>query len=234
MIGVLLLFGVVRGVIVVVRFIRRRLIRCRHGARGAHGNPSLCPECAMEATERQALRRAEADRQASAEARRRQKEYDEYRARIRLPRFLALMNPYEFEHLVCEVYRRRGYEVKETPKSGDEGIDGFLRSEGKLYLLQCKRVKGGVGAPVVRDLYGAMVHEGAAGGILVTTGTATESARKWALGKPIEIVELNGFCDMVRSTFRENEVVPSSFQPWVRTEPKNVQLYHRRRRYRRY
>jgi restriction endonuclease Mrr len=191
----------------------------------------LCAQCAREAERRQAKLKAEADRQAAEDLSRRQREYDEYRSRIRLPRYLSLMDPYEFEHLVCEVFRRRGYKVQETPASGDDGVDGFLRSQGKLYLLQCKRVKGGVGAPVVRDLYGAMTHESADGGFLVTTGSASDSARRWASGKPIEIIELGKLSDMVRSTFPENEVVPDSFQPAVTPERETAPIFRRRRRY---
>jgi hypothetical protein len=213
---ILLLVGIVWVIVMVivmaVRAVMSSVVRCRHGVRGARSFPSRCPECAREIAEREAKQKAEAEQRAEDEKRRRQAIYAEYRARIRLPGYLYTMDPYEFEHLVCEVFRRRGYEVKETPKSGDDGVDGLLRKEGKLYLLQCKRVKKGVGAPVVRDFYGAMTHERATGGFLVTTGRTTEAARNWAKGKPITILELEKFSDMVRESFPENEIVPDDWQ----------------------
>lgn len=212
MIGILLLGGLVVVLAGVCAAVLGGVMRCRHGVRGARARPSRCPECVREIAEREAKQKAEAEQRAEDEKRRRQAIYAEYRARIRLPGYLYTMDPYEFEHLACEVFRRRGYEVTETPRSGDEGVDGLLKKEGKLYVLQCKRVKKGVRAPVVRDLYGAMMHEGASGGFLVTTGGTTESARSWARGKPITILELEEFSKMVKESFPENDVVPDGWQ----------------------
>lgn len=43
---------------------------------------------------------------------------------------------------------------------------------------------------VVRDLYGAMMHDGPeTKGYLVTTSTFSEAARAWAEGKPITLID---------------------------------------------
>ena len=195
-------------VYVVVESVRP----CRHGRWRAHARPSPCSLCEREAAQQQ----AEAERQAAVriaeEQVRRQKEYDEYRTRIRLPSYLEQMDPREFELLVCDLYTRQGYRVQVTPYSGDSGVDGYLRRDDKLYLLQCKRTKGSVGQPVLRDLFGTMTHEGAAGGIVVTTGKVSRQARKWAVGKPITFVESIELCAMIRRLYAEGEIVPDSWQ----------------------
>ncbi|MFZ2489551.1 MAG: restriction endonuclease [Anaerolineae bacterium] len=103
---------------------------------------------------------------------------------------LQAMDPSEFEVWVGELFRSRGYFVENTPDSGDHGIDLWVVSPfGERAIVQCKRYRGVVGEPVVRDLYGVMEHENAAQGFLVTTGSISDSAGAWAAGKPIELID---------------------------------------------
>lgn len=102
-----------------------------------------------------------------------------------------------FERLAQRLLREAGFQqVSVTGKSGDNGIDG----EGLLavnpfvsfkVLFQCKRYKGSVGAPVIRDFRGAMLGR-ADKGIILTTGTFTQDARKEARrdgAPPVELVD---------------------------------------------
>src|SRR5262249_42904771 len=102
---------------------------------------------------------------------------------------------------VCALFTRMGWDVEATPYVRDGGIDGYLRKDGQLILLQCKRVKGYVGEPVVRDLWGTIDHAKAIGGIVVTTGTVSSSARHWIRGKAIHVVELDELCSLMRKFF---------------------------------
>ena len=84
----------------------------------------------------------------------------------------------EFEHLVAEAYRRKGYRVAERGGAGaDGGIDIELRASGKTLVVQCKRWKNRtIGVELVRELLGAMTGEQAHGAIFVTTGSYTPDA----------------------------------------------------------
>ena len=100
------------------------------------------------------------------------------------------MDPSEFEAWVTQLFRSRGYFAKNTPDSGDHGVDLWVVTpNGERAIVQCKRYRGPVGEPVVRDLYGVMQHENTPLGFLVTTGTITEAASKWARGKRIEFID---------------------------------------------
>ena len=96
----------------------------------------------------------------------------------------------EFEELVAEAFRRKGYFVLENPEKGpDGGVDIRLRKNGNLILVQCKHWKSGkVGVKTVRELYGVMTAKQAYAGIIVTFGTFTEDAKKFATGKSIELI----------------------------------------------
>jgi restriction system protein len=64
----------------------------------------------------------------------------------------------EFEELVGEAYRRRGYTVKENAGAGpDGGIDLVLNKNGNTFLVQCKQWRScKIGVKVVREMYGLM------------------------------------------------------------------------------
>jgi restriction system protein len=50
----------------------------------------------------------------------------------------------------------------------------------------------------VRELFGVMTAEGADAAIFITSGQYTGDARRFAGGKPIELIERDGFLDLVR------------------------------------
>lgn len=99
----------------------------------------------------------------------------------------------EFENLCQSLLQQLGFEVETTKQSGDGGIDLIAYNHqaftsGK-YIVQCKRYSGGVGEPIVRDLYGVVAAERANKGILMTTGYFSMSAIKFASDKNIELID---------------------------------------------
>ena len=103
---------------------------------------------------------------------------------------LQAMDPGDFEAWVQQLFRSRGYFTTNTPDGADHGIDLWVVSpQGERAIVQCKRYRGVVGEPVVRDLYGVMQHEAAARGFLVTTGGISAAAGRWAQGKPIDLID---------------------------------------------
>ena len=103
------------------------------------------------------------------------------------------LSGFEFEDFCKELVEKMGFEVEPTKKTGDGGIDLIAYNHqpflsGK-YIIQCKRYIGSVGEPIVRDLFGVITAENANKGIIITTGTFTESARNFARGKAIELID---------------------------------------------
>lgn len=112
------------------------------------------------------------------------------------PRDILLdLEPIEFEWLIEELYKRFGYHTELSPKSNDKGIDivAIKNSTGKREktLVQCKRHRGNVGSPFVRDLLGVVASAKATKGILVSTSEFTGEAKKFAEDNPS--IELIGF-----------------------------------------
>ncbi len=96
----------------------------------------------------------------------------------------------DFERLVGEAYRRKGYTITETGGGGaDGGVDLVLNKNGETIFVQCKHWKmESVGVIIVRELLGVVYDKKASGGIVITSGTFTQEALDFARGNPIELV----------------------------------------------
>ena len=119
----------------------------------------------------------------------------------------------QFESLVGEVYRQRGYRVLENPGDGaDGGVDLRLKKNGKKVYVQCKHwKKRSVGVKVVRELYGVVTAKKADQGIVVTYGEFTPEARAFARGKPLVLIGGEKLGKMIREAQgpgRESSAAP--------------------------
>jgi restriction system protein len=111
---------------------------------------------------------------------------------------IASMDWEEFEHLCRELFERAfagsGAEVKVTQASRDQGVDAVVFDpdplRGGKTVIQAKRYTNIVDVSAVRDLYGAVINEGAVKGILVTTSHFGPESYSFAKDKPITL--LNG------------------------------------------
>lgn len=106
----------------------------------------------------------------------------------------------QFEALVGEAFRRKGYAITETGGGGaDGGIDLALKKEGETFLVQCKQWKATkVGVTTVRELYGVMAANGVTGGFVVTSGVFTDEARAFAIGQNIELMDGQALHALIR------------------------------------
>ncbi|MGO8931180.1 MAG: restriction endonuclease [Limisphaerales bacterium] len=129
----------------------------------------------------------------------------------------------DFEYLVAEAYRRRGFTVDYSlSKGSDGGVDLILQRDGRRSLVQCKQWKVfSVGRPVLQQMFGIVTAEGADEAIIVTSGQFTDEARAFARGKPMQLVDGPSLLELVTSVQagRENvskaepDPVPASVAP---------------------
>jgi len=110
---------------------------------------------------------------------------------------LATMDWQDFEHLIRELlakeHGREGPDVRITRASRDRGVDAVVFDpdplHGGKYVVQAKRYNNLVDVSAVRDLYGTMLNEGAARGILVTTSKYGRDAFDFASNKQITLID---------------------------------------------
>ena len=109
----------------------------------------------------------------------------------------------EFERLVGEAFRQRGFTVTGFGGPGG-GVDLALVKNGERFLVQCKHWRTQqVGVTVVRELNGVIAAMGAHGGYVVTGGQFTREAREFAQQSKVELINgqaLEEWIDGVRSS----------------------------------
>ena len=106
----------------------------------------------------------------------------------------------QFEAVVGEAFRRRGYTVAQAGRGGaDGGFDLELKKKDQAFLVQCKQWRAiKVGVNTVRELQGAMVARGATGGFVVTSGVFTDEARTFARDKHVELMDGKALHSLIR------------------------------------
>lgn len=129
------------------------------------------------------LRQSQREARAATDSARRQ-------LRVSMDREVGGLSDVEFEAYVAGLFEHQGWRATLTKRSGDQGIDIELVkvADGRRAIAQCKKWKGNVGQPVVRDLYGTMLHANADEAYVVTPGGFTPSATAFSLGKPIRLI----------------------------------------------
>lgn len=121
------------------------------------------------------------------------------------PERIALLNglaPRDFEHLVCVLYEKMGFETSLTAPSKDDGrdIEAIKKSFGELQsvFVECKRYTKSVGVELVNRLLGIVSSEGRTKGVLVTTSRFTRGAVKFAARNPrLELIDGNNLVVML-------------------------------------
>ena len=119
------------------------------------------------------------------------------------------MDGIEFEKFCQILIERMGLAVERTSPTRDGGIDLVANCSNILftgkYYIQCKRYSGSVGVGAVRDLYGVVTAEKAVKGILITTGTFTNSAIEFANDLQLELIDKKGIQEIMNMDNSSNE-----------------------------
>lgn len=117
----------------------------------------------------------------------------------RQERYWKSLKGAKFERALARLYTDMGYSVEQTKGSGDEGIDLILRKNNKEIIVQCKGHEKPIGVGAVRDLYGVMMHSGAERAVLACPTGFTDGVRKFANGKPIDLLAAKELVEMAES-----------------------------------
>ena len=116
--------------------------------------------------------------------------------------FVAGMSWRDFERLVGQAFRNKGFTVSETGGGGaDGGVDLVISRGRETILVQCKHWRSTkVGVRQVRELFGVMAARGATGGYVVTSGSFSSDALSFAKGRNIELIDGPGLVKLVSGT----------------------------------
>lgn len=104
------------------------------------------------------------------------------------------MNPKQFEELVCQHFRQKGYEAKTTSYSYDYGIDVFATKGKEIIAIQAKMYGGGtrkINRQMVMELHGAKDYFDCTKAVIATDGVLLSDALEVAKKLKIEVLKIN-------------------------------------------
>jgi restriction system protein len=128
----------------------------------------------------------------------------------------------DFEVLVGEAFRRKGFSVQENIVGGaDGGIDLTLHKNGKLHIVQCKQWRSSkVGVSIVREMFGVMTASNAESVSIVSSGYFTKDAIKFAQDLPIELINGEQLVELIADVQTNKPMQTATKQTATTTCPK--------------
>jgi restriction system protein len=119
-------------------------------------------------------------------------------------------------------------DVTPAVPGADGGIDLILTKPGQhggeKFLVQCKQWRAfKVGVTVVRELYGVMAAQGAAGGFVVTSGRFTDEAISFASGRNVKLIDGTQLHQILKSARAATQGPTIASSPPRRPEPEDAQ-----------
>jgi restriction system protein len=110
------------------------------------------------------------------------------------------LTPDAFEQLVTNLFKKMGFDAYPTRRSKDGGVDCIAYYKKSVlsgkYSIQAKLWTNTIQVDAVRDLFGAMHHERANTGILITTSKFAPACYKFAEDKPLRLIDGSELLDL--------------------------------------
>ncbi|MGL5348723.1 MAG: restriction endonuclease [Peptostreptococcaceae bacterium] len=112
---------------------------------------------------------------------------------------LLEVDPFVLESLVGTLFRNMGYEVIETNKTNDGGIDCWLYNNdaimGGKVIGQVKRYKNNIDIPKLREFESVLRNSDAMKGIFISTSNFSTQCQKFALDSNITLIDGSSLVD---------------------------------------
>lgn len=99
------------------------------------------------------------------------------------------MSGRDFEIFLSNVFERKGYKVRLTPETGDQGADIILEKFGEITVVQAKNYSQTVGNSAVQQVVGSIKHYNAHRAMVVTNNYFTKSARELASSNGVILID---------------------------------------------
>jgi HJR/Mrr/RecB family endonuclease len=99
------------------------------------------------------------------------------------------LSGYEFESFISTLYKSMGYNVTQTPLSGDQGADLIVERNSEITVVQAKRFQGKVGNKAVQEVVASVKYYGADYGAVITNNYFTKSAYELAFSNRVKLID---------------------------------------------
>lgn len=112
------------------------------------------------------------------------------------------LNGFEFEQFLGELFKKAGYKVIVTKKSGDQGADLIVEKNGISTAIQAKKYIGSVGNSAVQEVVAAMKYYDCDKSMVITTGSFTKGAYALASRNGVQLIGSESIDDLFEIILR--------------------------------
>ena len=102
----------------------------------------------------------------------------------------------KFENHCMEILRYHGWEVKETPNTGDQGVDLIASINDVRICIQCKNHEKAIGNKAVQEISAGKSYWKGTHAILVSKSGFTKSAQKLAKANNVKLINESELKDL--------------------------------------
>lgn len=119
----------------------------------------------------------------------------------------AIKTGRQFELLLANLFKKLGYTVEHTGKTGDQGADLLLRYDDKIYAVQAKFYSGALSNTPVQEVVGSLKYYKANRGLVITNSNFTKGAKELARANNVTLVDGKKLEKLVDYIFIQRETV---------------------------
>ncbi len=101
-----------------------------------------------------------------------------------------------FENKCMEILKTSGWKVKETPCSGDQGVDLIASIDGFRVCIQCKNHEKAIGNKAVQEISAGKLYWKGTHAVLVSKSGFTKAAQKLANANNVELIHESELKDL--------------------------------------
>jgi len=112
-----------------------------------------------------------------------------------------LMDGYEFESFLGDLFRKIGYNVINTKLSGDQGADLIIERLGEKISVQAKCYSGNVGNKAIQEAVASKNHYNCNRAMVVVTSYFTRQAISLAKSNNVELWDRNKLDEMIEKYY---------------------------------
>ena len=101
-----------------------------------------------------------------------------------------------FENNCMDILKNSGWKVKETPNSGDQGVDLIASIDGLRVCIQCKNHEKAIGNKAVQEISAGKLYWKGTHAVLVSKSGFTKAAQKLAKANNVELIHESELKDL--------------------------------------
>lgn len=106
------------------------------------------------------------------------------------------MDPYDYEHLCAEEFKKNKWDAEATQGSSDQGVDVIAKKDARTLVAQCKRFIKPVGNKAVQEIVAGMKYYEATEGVVIAPNGFTNSAKILAEANNIKLIHHSEINDL--------------------------------------